>query len=431
MKFFFPDARDVVDPSFNFETESRSESRITQRDDLYAHEIFAIPPYDGLLISKAVVEGKGGLAGKYSVAQRQRLLRLGAKEFFRLPSKLEVMGDCGAFSYIRESYPPFSVDEVLDFYERCGVDYGLSVDHIILGYQSEVNHPLDGIDLVPHEWRKRHEITIQLAKEFLSRHGVRHCRFIPVGVAQGWDPGSYTAAVDTLQKLGYEFIALGGMIPMKTQEILDCLARIQDVLRPETKLHLLGVTRCEQVDRFSAFGITSFDSTSPLVKAFKDDKDNYFTLASSYSSIRVPQVEGNVRLKKLILGGRIDQSEAKRLERICLDTLMRYDRARASLDETVDALTAYERLYDADRDYTSVYREVLEACPWKQCSCEICRQIGVHVILFRGAERNRRRGFHNVFIFSQRLKMQISKLRGANLSDGFNSGASEKRMTYD
>ena len=107
-------------------------------------------------------------------------------------------------------------------------------------------------------------------------------------------------AVDALQKLGYEFIALGGMVPMKTHEILSvCLARIQ-ISRPATKLHLLGVTRCEEVDRFSDYGVASFDSTSPLLKAFKDAKDNYFTLESTYSSIRVPQVEGNRKLGKLI-----------------------------------------------------------------------------------------------------------------------------------
>jgi len=57
MKFYFPDSQDLVDPSFNFETEKRSETRIRQRDDLYAHEVFKKPPYDGMLVSKAIVEG--------------------------------------------------------------------------------------------------------------------------------------------------------------------------------------------------------------------------------------------------------------------------------------------------------------------------------------------------------------------------------------
>ena len=58
-------------------------------------------------------------------------------EFFRLDEstgdRLETMGDCGAFNYVHEEEPPYSVDEVFDFYEECGFDYGISVDHIILG----------------------------------------------------------------------------------------------------------------------------------------------------------------------------------------------------------------------------------------------------------------------------------------------------------
>ena len=67
------------------------------------------------------------------------------------------------------------------------------------------------------------------------------------------------------------------------------------------------------------------------------------------------------------------------------------------------ALRAYQRIHDARTDRTEAYREVLEAAPWRQCPCEVCKQLGHHVILFRGAERNRRRGFHNVWTFYQRL----------------------------
>ena len=32
---------------------------------------------------------------------------------------------------------------------------------------------------------------------------------------------------------------------------------------------------------------------------------------------------------------------------------------------------------------------------WKMCPCHDCRALSIHVVSFRGAERNRRRGFHN------------------------------------
>ena len=71
MKFFFPDSQDLVDPSFDFQAETRSETRVRQRDDQYPHEVFASPPYEGMLVSKGIVDGTGGEAGsRYTLAQR-------------------------------------------------------------------------------------------------------------------------------------------------------------------------------------------------------------------------------------------------------------------------------------------------------------------------------------------------------------------------
>ena len=56
VKFFFPDSHDFVDPTFDFEKETRNEHRVIQRDDKYAHELFSKPVYDGILVSKAVVD---------------------------------------------------------------------------------------------------------------------------------------------------------------------------------------------------------------------------------------------------------------------------------------------------------------------------------------------------------------------------------------
>ena len=44
---------------------------------------------------------------------------------------------------------------------------------------------------------------------------------------------------------------------------------------------------------------------------------------------------------------------------------------------------------------------------WKHCGCTICKEIGIEVVLFRGAERNRRRGFHNLAVFCQRLGREL------------------------
>ena len=409
MKYFFADSQDLIDPTFDFTAETWAPERIRQRNEKYAHEVFSTPAYDGLLVSKGIVEGVGGTS-RFSLAQRHRLCRVGAREFYRLQSipgrSLPVMGDCGAFTYVREEVPPYSVEEVLEFYVQCRVDYGISVDHVILAYQSVWDRP-DRTAEIPDAIRRRQAVTLELADRFLALHRRERLPFEPVGVAQGWSPGSYASAVSDLQSMGYEYIALGGVVPLKTYEILGCLEAIASVRKPQTKLHLLGVTRVAQVTAFAARGVASFDSTSPLRQAFKDDTDNYWTLDGAYTAIRIPQVEGNPQLRLDIRAGKISQTEARRLERRCLDLLRSFDLGQESLDNALGAIQEYEALLGVARSRGGQYRATLEAQPWKKCPCEVCREIGYQVVLFRGAERNRRRGFHNVWTFYRRLQREL------------------------
>jgi queuine/archaeosine tRNA-ribosyltransferase len=419
VKFFFPDSQDMVDPSFDFENETHSEFRVRQHDDLYAHEVFKQPPFDGLLVSMGMVESIGGAgAGRYTMAQRHRLRRVGAREFFRLPprsdatARLETMGDCGAFSYVREPEPPFTTEEVVDFYTDCGFDYGISVDHAIMGFKPDYDTALPEMDLVPPDWTRRQQITMGRAREFLKVCAERKVRFEPVGVAHGWSPVSYASTFDKLQKEGgFQLIALGGLVPLKTREIFSVLDAIAEIRKPGTGIHLLGIGRVEHVSEFARYGVTSFDSTSPLRQAFKDELNNYYTLDRTYSAIRIPQVDGNPKLARRIRAGEVDQAEAQRLERLCLDGMAAFDQGAATVNDVLDPLQEYESLYDGRRTRRERYREVLEARPWTECPCDICRNLQYHVILFRGAERNRRRGFHNVFVSHRRLMRTMKEIR--------------------
>ena len=410
MQFYFPDSQDQVDPSFDFITEQRSIFRVRQRDDRYAHEVIDPPPYDGLLISKPIVDGLPGAMAKYTEAQRIRLRREGARRFFRLNRRdtpLKIMGDCGAFTYVRENQPPYAVEEVLDFYEECRLDLGISMDHLIFGYDVAMDgkSPTD----VPEQWWFRQSLTIELAAEFLRSHRSQGCQFEPIAVAHGWSPLSYARAVAELQDIGYRRIALGGMVPLKTPDILDTLKAVSIVLDRGVQLHLLGVTRTAHVQSFAGYGVTSFDSTSPFRQAFKDATDNYYTLDGSFVALRIPQVDGNTKLRKLVTAGLIDQRSARRLERDCLNELRRYDSGGTGAESALDAILRYDELLGTKKDRSAEYRRTLEAKPWRQCSCTVCRQIGVEVIIFRGAERNRRRGFHNLAVFSERLSRELNR----------------------
>ena len=393
MKFFFPDSQDQVDPSFDFVTEERSSARMRHRDDEYAHEVFKRAPFDGVLVSKAVLD-----SGRYSLAQKHRMLRSGVRDFFRITDPaLQTMGDCGAFAYVREDTPPFSVAEVVEFYQTMGFDYGMSVDHIILGYEATDTD-------IPVDWIARQALTLKLAEDFLARHSAMGAKFTPIGVAQGWSPKSYAHSVTKLQELGYKYVALGGMVGLKTADILKCLREIKPVLATGISMHLLGITRIESVLEFGDYGVTSIDSTSPLRQAFKDMRDNYYADERTYTAIRVPQVEANPQLVRLIKSGKVDQREARRLEVACLKVVNAFDKKMASVGETVSLLVEYERLYEDRRTFEDIYRETLEERPWDRCSCEVCQALGIHVMIFRGAERNRRRGFHNLFVFYNKLQ---------------------------
>jgi hypothetical protein len=411
MEFFFPDSQDQVSPTFDFITEEHAVHRVRQRDDVYAHEALTAMPFDGILISKAIVDGSAGRSSKYTMAQRQRVYRLGAHRFFRVghaTGRLPIMGDCGAFAYANEPEPPYSVDDVIDFYDGLGLDRGVSVDHIPFGYLNAAKRR-KGIDPDP-EWVRRRNLTVQLAAEFLQAARSRNTSFEPIGVAHGWDPDSYQRSVKELQAQGYGRIAVGGLVPLRTIDLVEVVSAISDVRDTSTKFHLLGVTRTEHIPDFADRGVTSFDSTSPFRQAFMDDRDNYYTPERTYVALRVPQVDGNPTLKKRIRAGQVDQRVALAAERTSLESLRAFDQGKAGIDDVVGALRAYELLYDTKgEDRSTDYRVTLEATPWKECRCGICDKVGIEVMMFRGSERNKRRGFHNLAVFRKELDAQIAR----------------------
>lgn len=412
MKFFFPDSMDLVDPSFDFNTEKRSLSTVDrQLRYLYAHEVFPKAPYDGMLVSKAVIDGDSGGSGRYSQGNRRRVLFRGIRDFLRLENQdLKIMGDNGAFTYVNEETPPVTVDEVISFYEECQFDFGFSVDHMILQYDEDLDIRRTKRQ-PPEEWKRRQDLTFDLGRQFFKQCKSGDVSFKPIGVAQGWSPKSYARAVKTMQRIGYDYIALGGMVPLKTDEVMRCLEAVNVVRNNETKLHLLGVSRIESVKQFDRMGVYSFDSTSPLRQAFKEDLDNYYATNRNYPAIRVPQVDGNRSLRLRIQSGEVNQEVARRLEKACMKSLVEFDNRKGRRASVVELLSEYQEVYGSRRDYTEQYEQTLTDKPWKNCPCAICKALGIHVIIFRGAERNRRRGFHNIYVTHQNLKRRRRYLK--------------------
>ncbi len=409
MRFFFPDSQDQISPSFDYRTEEYSPFRVRQRDDRYAHEVLDPPPYDGLLVSKAIVDGSTRGAGKYSEAQRSRLYRYGARKFFRLPDTVRLLGDCGSFNYVNETVPPYSVSQVADYYESVGFDAGVSVDHVVLAYNRKV-----GLDDAPEEWARRRDISLDYAERFLGECIDRGIPFEPVGAAQGWDPTSYANSVKQLQDMGYKRIALGGMVPLKTPDILSSLAAVDEIRMTDVELHLLGISRLDAMTRFAEYGVTSFDSTAPFRQAFMDDRDNYQVPGGGhYVAIRVPQVDANPTVKRRVLAGELDQRTLARAERQCLQALRAVGEDAQHTDEALAALDEYERLLGVKRSYLVDYGRTLSERPWEMCPCSLCRAHGIQIAIFRGTERNKSRGFHNLSVLCSQVRQLPQKTKEA------------------
>jgi hypothetical protein len=124
------------------------------------------------------------------------------------------------------------------------------------------------------------------------------------------------------------------------------------------------------------------------------------------------QIDGNHGLKQRILAGELDQNRGKELERACLRALGAYDQGECSINKPLEALSAYDDYLgetERQREFRSrEYRVTLEDRPWDSCRCGICEQVGIQVVIFRGTERNKRRGFHNLFVFNQSLQRELA-----------------------
>lgn len=412
LRFFFPDWEDRVDPGFNFQNDEFTPGRVTTQD-AYAHEIFDLPPYDGILLSRAVIEkGRKGF---------DELIRRGAHEYLRLPNDLEVFGDCGAFSYVNDREPAYNTDEVLDYYEAIDVDYGVSVDHLV------VDTIYDGdqkIQMDEDEKKRRVEITIQNANKFIQKHQKKNLSFTPVGVAQGWTPETYADSLRQLVDMGYAYIALGSLARTNANKILKVLKAVNETLdaMPAKKtdgvrFHLFGVAKINLLSELPKYRVASIDSASYLRKAWLRSGQNYLTKEGEwYSAIRVPQTD-NPKLRKYIKENGKSLSDIKDLERFCLDGLQDYSNRKLSddkLDDLVDAIIDYDsNLLRMGSDGQSFreksvswerYHRTLADRPWERCGCRICKDLGVHVLIFRGMNRNKRRGFHNTWVFHQLLQ---------------------------
>ena len=353
-----------------------------------------------------------------------RFRREGARRFLRYPEDRYpgsiVMGDCGAFSYAAMAEPPYKPEDTLTFYGDGGFTHGCSPDHIIFDLDEGEGRTRDA---VPDAVRRRFDITLQNASEFLA--GARRLGrgFEPMGVIQGWSAPSMAQAAAELARMGYGTLAVGGTVPLKIEQLRRVLGAIRDAVPESTgiRLHVLGFGKIEHLADLDHFGVASFDTTSPLVRAFKDARKNYWARDNAgkltfYTALRIPQATENNHLKRKALRGSVNQEEIQRLEAVALSGVRRFAVGAIGVEEALDGIMAYwdelnwneevspARQAEALRRQRRIYAQTLGDRPWENCGCRVCREGGVETLIFRSSNRNKRRGMHNLQVFHRHLQ---------------------------
>ena len=334
------------------------------------------------------------------------------------------MGDCGAFAYVDHEKPAFPPEEVVEFYADAGFTHGVSPDHII--FNCDENNPERSE--VDASVVQRYDVTLENAEEFLRLAQLEGLPFEPMGAVQGWSPRSLAQAAKSLEEMGYKYLAIGGLVPLKVDVIHRILKQLREVIKPETNIHLLGFAKADHIQNFTDYGITSFDSTSPLIKAFKDEKNNYFLANGKggldyYTAIRIPQAMQNIRLMQGIKRGIFGAEDIQQKEQKALDTLRLYDQGKSNSKATLEAVMDYHRFLILGDDKSAHNHEkilaqtrervsrTIDEVPWKRCNCDICKKVGVEVIIFRSSNRNRRRGFHNLGVYHHHLQSILGRAK--------------------
>ncbi len=290
--YFFPDWDD-----FFYEPFSAKDEETTKGKKTYAHEICRNrTPFDGILLSLAQIHvGKGALHRLGNSNGRKVRLR----RRLRIPPDILLFGDCGAFSYAGQAKPPLTSEQAAELYDKFGFDIGASVDHIPL--PEIATRQGDGSVrrkvLSKSARYKRMYLTQDNAQTFIRVCRERRYRFTPLGVIQGLGVRSYVERVHEYLDMGYEHIALGGLVPRTDREIVEIICAVRQELQIRTRglrqnvwLHLFGILRPKIQTIFRGMGVSSFDSVSYFRKAWLRSDQNYLAPDGNhwYGTIRIP-----------------------------------------------------------------------------------------------------------------------------------------------
>ena len=405
--YFLPDWDDLLDPNFNFETDTFSGENREERED--KHLCALMKPErmcDGILVSLAQQGTSKGPLKRLDGTEINALSPMPLRKQYALESDQWLFGDCGAFSYVSEDEPTISVEQAVALYDLYGFDFGASVDHIPVQKFNKNGVPST---LSKEERQARVDLTRTNAERFIEITKKRKAQFNPVGTIQALTPELYAKSVRDYYNLGYRHLALGGLVPLsdsKIENIVRAVISAADELNERPWIHLFGIFRPKLQDLFRELKIDSFDSATYFRKAWLRSDRNYLGKNGKwYAALRVPMTSDGRTLKRLKATD-VDIEHLKQEEQEVLRQLCLYDKDQASIDDVLDVILSYDQHLTRANKTPSMkaeYRRTLEDKPWRGCECPFCENLGIHILVFRGSNRNRRRGAHNTLMLYERI----------------------------
>lgn len=422
--YFFPDWDDFI-----YEPFSADEEKGEQGERTYAHEVCGpTTPFDGILLSLAQIQAGKGALHRHGNDNNQRIY---LRRHLRVPQNVLLFGDCGAFSYVGQAEPPFSSEEAARLYNKYAFDIGASVDHIPL--QEIPVRQSDGTvqkeRLSEHARNERMRLTRDNAEDFLKICERKRYKFTPLGVIQGIGVSSYVKRLHEYIDMGYAHIALGGLVPRTDDDIVKIVCAVRQAIQIRTRacrenvwVHLFGILRPKLQPIFREVGVSSFDSASYFRKAWLRSDQNYLAPSgdSWYGTIRVP-ISTSKPMQQAAIDAGISEKQLTEMESRCLNAIERCGDNPSAKGEVTEAVNLYGPLLERkgeENHFAEKHALLLNERPWEKCSCPFCRKAGIHVVVFRGASRNKRRGLHNTWVFYHKvLHGKSVPASGAGTSD--------------
>ena len=188
-----------------------------------------------------------------------------------------MFADCGAFQFRDLPRPMLDNIELnyeiaWDYYEKKHVKATHHWDEILL---CSPDHIITQ-DMDDEQTKNRFDFIKENALPFLEK-SKSDSRISAVGVVHGRDTKERIEQYEMFKSMGYEYVALGGMVPYSTKQIqvLEIVAGIKDIKKPlieqksilgrcrkdGIKLHIFGLNSPEWVRWWYRLQIDSFDGS--------------------------------------------------------------------------------------------------------------------------------------------------------------------------